>query len=164
MRVMTRYPIRDAEERDAGPVVRIFNYYVQHSFGAYPEEPVPVSFYAFLREGAYAFPVVEHEEGVIGFAILKPFLPFSTFNSTGSVTYFIAPEYTRSGLGTLLLNTLLDAARGRGLHILVASISSRNPQSLNFHKKHGFRECGRLERIGMKFGERFDVIWMQRDV
>jgi L-amino acid N-acyltransferase len=161
---MTRYQIRDAEDRDADPVIRIFNYYVQHSYGAYPEEPVPVSFYGILREGAYAFPVVEHEEGVIGFGVLKPFFPFSTFKNAGSVTYFIAPEYTRSGLGTLLLNTLLDAARAQGLHILVANLSSRNPQSLNFHKKHGFRECGRLERVGMKFGDRFDVIWMQRDV
>lgn len=161
---MTRYQIRNAEERDAESVIRIFNYYVQHSYGAYPEDPVPVAFYAFLREGAYAFPVVEHEEGVIGFGMLKPFFPFSTFKNTGSVTYFIAPEYTRSGLGTLLLNALLDAARTRGLHVLVANISSRNSQSLNFHKKHGFRECGRLERVGMKFGERFDVVWMQRDV
>ena len=161
---MTRYQIREAEDRDAEQVTRIFNYYVQHSFGAYPEEPVPVTFFAFLREGAHAFPVIENEVGVIGFGILKPFFPFSTFKDTGSVTYFIAPEYTRSGLGTLLLNTLIDAARERGLHILVASISSRNPQSLNFHKKHGFRECGRLEGVGMKFGERFDVVWMQRDV
>jgi L-amino acid N-acyltransferase len=161
---MTRYQIRDAEDRDADPVIRIFNHYVQHSYGAYPEEAMPVEFYRIFREGAFAFPVVEHEEGVIGFGILKPFLPFSTFKNTGSVTYFIAPEYTRSGLGTLILNTLLDAARARGLQILVANLSSRNPQSLNFHKKHGFRECGRLERVGMKFGDRFDVIWMQRDV
>jgi len=83
---MTRYQIREAEDRDAEPVTRIFNYYVQHSFGAYPEEPVPVTFFAFLREGAHAFPVIEHEVGVIGFGILNPFFPFSTFKDTGSVT------------------------------------------------------------------------------
>ena len=78
---MTRYQIRDAEERDAGPVIRIFNYYVQHSFGACPEDPMPVTFFALRREEAYAFPVVEHEKGVIGFGILKPFFPFSTFRT-----------------------------------------------------------------------------------
>jgi phosphinothricin acetyltransferase len=101
---------------------------------------------------------------VSGFSVLKPFFPFSTFQTAGSVTCFVAPEYTRSGLCTLLLNTLPDAARAQGRHILVDNRSSRNPRSLNFHKKQGFSECGRLERAGMKFGERFDFIWMQRDV
>jgi L-amino acid N-acyltransferase YncA len=48
---MTRYQIRDAEDRDADPVIRIFNSSVQHSYGAYPKEPVPVTFYGILREG-----------------------------------------------------------------------------------------------------------------
>jgi len=34
--------------------------------------------------------------------------------------------------------------------------------SLNFHFKQGFKECGRFQRIGQKFGRDFDVIWMQK--
>lgn len=47
---------------------------------------------------------------------------------------------------------------------LLASISSRNEQSLAFHRKRGFVECGRLRDVGVKFGKSFDVVWMQKRV
>jgi len=45
---------------------------------------------------------------------------------------------------------------------LLASISSRNKESIAFHKKHGFIECGRFKDIGRKRGKPFDVVWMQK--
>jgi L-amino acid N-acyltransferase YncA len=44
---------------------------------------------------------------------------------------------------------------------ILASISSRNDGSIRFHKKNGFRECGRFRRVGRKFGQDFDIVWMQ---
>jgi phosphinothricin acetyltransferase len=44
---------------------------------------------------------------------------------------------------------------------ILAHTSSRNTASIRFHRKHGFRECGRLRRVGRKFGKDFDVIWVQ---
>lgn len=34
--------------------------------------------------------------------------------------------------------------------------------SLAFHRKHGFEDCGRFKGVGRKFGEDFDIVWMQR--
>jgi L-amino acid N-acyltransferase YncA len=45
---------------------------------------------------------------------------------------------------------------------ILASISSRNEGSIAFHGRLGFRECGRFEAIGRKWGKDFDVVWMQR--
>jgi phosphinothricin acetyltransferase len=47
---------------------------------------------------------------------------------------------------------------------LLANISSRNRQSLEFHLRNGFRECGRFLKVGHKFGEAFDVVWMQKQL
>jgi len=49
-----------------------------------------------------------------------------------------------------------------GISSILASISSRNEESIAFHRSLGFRECGRLEAIGRKWGKVFDVVWMQR--
>ncbi len=57
---------------------------------------------------------------------------------------------------------LLNEAREKGITSIMASISSLNSKSLNFHKKQGFRECGRFLRIGRKWGQEFDVVWMQK--
>jgi L-amino acid N-acyltransferase YncA len=51
-----------------------------------------------------------------------------------------------------------------GVNTLVASISSKNKESIQFHEKHGFRHCGKLEHVGKKMEEYFDVVWMQKDI
>ncbi len=80
------------------------------------------------------------------------------------VTYFILPEYTRQGLGTALLAFFVGEARKMGLDSLLANISSRNRQSLEFHLKNGFRECARFLKVGHKFGEDVDAVWMQKQL
>jgi L-amino acid N-acyltransferase YncA len=108
--------------------------------------------------------VVAVEQRVVGFGLMSPYRRDETFKHTGVLTYFIMPEYTRLGLGSALLDRLIREAQARGINNLLANISSRNEQSLNFHRKHGFRECGRLEGIGVKFDECFDVVWVQKRV
>jgi phosphinothricin acetyltransferase len=125
---------------------------------------MPPAFYDILRDGSHSFYVVEKDGDVIGFALMKPFLPFSTFSGTATVSTFIAPAYRRSGCGTMLLDAMTRDAKSRGISVLLASISSKNPESRNFHKKHGFVECGRLHNVGRKFGERFDVVWMEKEL
>jgi phosphinothricin acetyltransferase len=50
------------------------------------------------------------------------------------------------------------------INSLLANISSRNRQSLEFHRKNGFRECARFPKVGRKFGEDFDAVWMQKQL
>lgn len=76
--------------------------------------------------------------------------------------YFIDKTHTRNGIGTRALNKLEGDARQLGIKTLLASISSENPQSLSFHRKNGFKECGRFEKIIKKRGKQFDIIWVQK--
>jgi phosphinothricin acetyltransferase len=56
----------------------------------------------------------------------------------------------------------ISEAKTMGIRIFLASISSLNEQSIQFHLKHGFVECGRFKGIGKKHGRTFDMIWMQK--
>lgn len=156
--------IREMQESDRDAVMRIFNHYAATSFAAYPEGPVPPQFFIPLREGAVSTIVLESDDGITGFGLLRPFLPFPSFRKTGMLTYFLAPESVGKGLGSRLLDRLTEDAKHHGMTILVASMSSKNEVSIRFHKRHGFSEAGNLAGIGEKFGEPFDVIWMQRAV
>ena len=60
------------------------------------------------------------------------------------------------------LATLEQEAQKVEITTLLANISSLNKQSIAFHRKQGFKDCGRFERIGSKFGKDFDVVWMQK--
>jgi len=156
--------IRPVIDSDREAVIRIFNYYAENGYAAYPDQPVTGHFFSYLREGTFSFLVIQAPEGVIGFGLAKPFLPFPAFSRTCSLTYFILPEYAHRGLGTLLLARLTSEARAAGITTQVANMASRNEASVRFHARHGFSEGGRLHRVGEKFGEPFDVIWMQREI
>lgn len=156
--------IRPVADTDRDAVIGIFNHYITTSFAAYPDKPVPPGFLSVLREGAYAFDVIEVEGEIVGFGILKPFLPFSTFARTATVTTFIDPAHRHQGYGTMLIETMIQAAKKRGIVMLLANISSKNTESMVFHKKYDFFECGRMYEVGMKFNELFDIVWMQKDL
>ncbi len=47
---------------------------------------------------------------------------------------------------------------------IMASVSSLNESSLQFHVNHGFTESGRFIRIGKKFNRDFDVVWFQKNI
>ena len=156
--------VREALDSDRDAVIAIFNYYAATSYAAYPEIPVNERFFGFLREGTLAFFVIEHRTGIVGFGLIKPVLPFPAFMATGMLTYFILPEFTGNGLGNRLLERLTVEAKKIGMTSLVANMASKNAASIRFHTSHGFTEAGRLHNAGMKFGEPFDVVWMQKEL
>lgn len=154
--------VRNVRDSDRNAIIAIFNHYAATSYAAYPEMPVNDRFFEFLREGALAFFVLEHETRVAGFGLIKPLLPFPAFLKTGMLTCFLLPEFTGQGLGELLLKRLSSEATERGMISLVANMSSKNIPSIHFHHNHGFSEVGRLQDAGIKFGEPFDLLWMQK--
>ncbi len=147
------------------PVIDIYNHYIEKSWAAYPDEPVVYALFDRFLDMTRGYPslVVRTDSGeVVGFAFLRAFLPAATFSRTAEITYFILPEHTRRGIGEKILKRFEENASKAGVDNLLASISSRNGFSLEFHRKHGFTECGRLRNVGRKFGEDFDVVWMQK--
>jgi len=155
-------PITPADRR---PMLEIFNHYVRHGFAAFPEQPMPLSFIDRLLELAQGYPALAAKDAtgrLLGFGLLRPHNPLPTFARTAETTYFISPDHTRQGLGTLLLEALEAGAREKGLRTLLAGISSLNEGSLGFHRKHGFVEVGRFRQVCCKNGTLFDVVWMQK--
>jgi L-amino acid N-acyltransferase YncA len=161
------YKLEPVRAEEGNQVIDIFNYYVENSFAAYPEDKVPYEFFqSFLNlTQGYPFLVAKDFIGrVVGFGSLRPYSPLPTFSQTAEISNFISPEHTGKGIGQQVLDRLLEEARIMGITTILASISSLNQASLAFHKKNGFVECGRFTRIGRKKGQEFDVVWMQRMV
>jgi hypothetical protein len=61
--------IREVRDSDCDTIIEIFNYCAAASYAAFPEIPVNDRFYAFLREAARGFNVLEHEAHVVGFGL-----------------------------------------------------------------------------------------------
>jgi len=147
-------------------VMDIFNYYVENSYAAYPEMKLPYEFYnRFLKmtKGYPAFIIKNKDkQKVLGFCFLRAYNPFPVFRKTAEITYFLEKNETGKGIGKEALKKLEEEAKKIGINKLLANISSENIQSIEFHKKNGFIECGRFHNIGRKKNKLFDIIWMEK--
>lgn len=155
--------VRPVAERDWPAVTAIFNHFVTNSLAAYPKQPVSEKLFKerHLANPTYPFVIAETDGEVVGFAYLSPFHHASTMKRSATLTYFIHPESTGSGLGTRFLDLLIHEGRTLGITNFLAHISSANEGSIRFHERHGFIECGRFRKVGEKAGREFDMVWMQ---
>ncbi|HYH01343.1 MAG TPA: GNAT family N-acetyltransferase [Terriglobales bacterium] len=163
----TDYRLVPMTEEHRQAVMDIFNYYVENSFAAYPDTKLEYRFFDHLLNmcrGYSALVVTTSTGEVAGFALLHPYHPAPTFKRTAELSYFLAPAHTRKGIGKLVLERLVADARLLGIGHLLASVSSRNEESLAFHRNNGFSECGRFHQVGHKFERDFDVVWFERKI
>lgn len=159
------YTLEQMTKNDCIPVIDIFNFYVENSFAAFPENKVPYEFFDMFLEKTNGLPaVVAKTMGgeIMGFGLLRPVNPIPTFSHACEIAYFIKPEYTGRGMGHTLLDHLVEKALESDIETILACISSKNEGSIAFHRSHGFEECGRFRNICKKKGESFDVVWMQK--
>jgi phosphinothricin acetyltransferase len=159
------YTLEKMTARHRKPVIDVFNHFAENSFAAYNEHAVGYSFFDVFLNMANGYPAVVARTGageVVGFGFLSAFHNAPSFGRSACVSYFILPEHTRRGIGKQMLRRFEKEAAEQGIVHLLAHISSRNPDSLAFHRKNGFVECGRFSDVGEKFGKSFDMVWVQK--
>jgi len=161
------FTIRKAVESDTNQMADIFNYYIRNSFAAFPVEEMEAPLFFNIMKNI-SFPgtvyVVDVDGKIAGFGIIKRLYESSVFNRAAEPGYFMLPGFTGKGIGSKLLETMEADARKLDIKIFFAGISSVNTGSLDFHKKHGFKECGRFNKAGFKKGQEFDIVWMQKSI
>ena len=147
-------------------IMDIFNYYIENSYAAYPDLKLPYKFFNRFIQMTKGYPafVLKNKKTmkVIGFCFLRPYNPFPVFKETAEITYFIEKNEVRKGFGKEMLKKLEEEAKKIGIKRLLADISSKNIQSIQFHKKNGFKRCGQFHNVGKKKGKNFDVVWMEK--
>ncbi|MDD3111913.1 MAG: GNAT family N-acetyltransferase [Methanofollis liminatans] len=161
------YTLGPIEDADGGAVIDLFNYYIENTFAAYPERPVPYEFFGLLRAASKGYPTAALKDGdgkLGGFGMLRAHSPLPAFARTAEITYFIKPELTGRGFGSAMLACLEAEGRRQGISCILAGISSKNDGSIRFHALHGFVEVGRFRNVGEKWGTLFDTLWMEKEI
>ena len=153
------------KNEDRREVMDIFNYYIENSFAAYPDQALPDDFFDMLLMMCSGYPttVARNDQGtVMGFGFLRPYNPIPAFLTTAEITYFVRPGFTGKGVGKAMLDYLLAMGKRQGLNAVLANVSSLNEDSIRFHTRNGFSQCARIKSAGRKMGRTFDVLYFQR--
>ncbi|WP_071515273.1 GNAT family N-acetyltransferase [Geitlerinema sp. PCC 9228] len=156
--------IRPAIEKDLAAIGEIYNYYVLYSTATFAETPCSATEQEDWWQAhgdRYPVLVAEGDSDIVGWASLSPYIERCAYRFTAEVSIYIRPEMTGQGLGSCLLENLLDAGRKAGLHTVLAIITTESQSSLRLHAKAGFQEVGRLKQVGYKFDRWCDTAILQ---
>jgi len=158
--------VREAEPGDLEAILAIYNDAVLHTTATYDYEPRTIEAQQQWLEAKRAanFPVlVGLDRGkVAGFASYGAFRPWAAYLYTVENSIYIAPERRERGIGTAILGPLVELARARGFHAMVAGIDAANAASLKLHAKFGFEKVGHFREVGWKFERWLDLVFLER--
>jgi phosphinothricin acetyltransferase len=157
--------IRLAEDADLQDINDIYNYYVPRSTCTYQLEPEPIEGRVewFRQHPADRYPVIVAVlDGVIaGWGSLSPFRPRAAYAPTVEASVYIHHDFHRRGLGRLILEDLIHRARKAGFHSLIGGASADQTASIALQESMGFQKVAHLVEVGLKFGKRLDVVYLQ---
>jgi L-amino acid N-acyltransferase len=157
--------IRPAIEDDLVEILRIYNHAVEHTTAVFEYRPHTIEMRRewFRAKQAASLPVLVADEAgaVRGFATYGPFRAWPAYKYSVEHSVYVDPAVHRRGIGSSLVGAVLHEARARGLHVVMAGITSDNGVSLRLHERLGFKEVAHIPEVGFKFGRWLDLKLLQ---
>ena len=106
--------------------------------------------------------VARDGDSVIGWAALSPVSQRKAYSGVAEVSVYVAAHSRGKGVGQALLERLIRESEQNGIWTLQAAVFPENAATLALHKRCGFREVGRRERISKLNGNWRDTILLER--
>jgi phosphinothricin acetyltransferase len=106
--------------------------------------------------------VMRDGERVLAWGALSPVSKRQVYRGVAELTVYVAESARGQGIGRTLLEALIIESERNGIWTLQASIFPENTASVELHRRCGFREVGRRERIAMLNGVWRDTLLFER--
>ena len=157
--------IRRAERSDVPAMREIFNEVLRNSNSIYREEEVDLAErYAWFDEkiehGYPLFGAYESDK-LIGYAGYGSWRAAQGYRKTVELTIYVDNNHRGTGVGSLLMQTIIDQAKLDGYHVMLGAIDAENKGSIEFHKRFGFIETARMPEVALKNGQWLNLVFMQ---
>ena len=111
---------------------------------------------------SFARLVARKGETVVGWVALSPVSSRHAYAGVAEVSVYVAESRRGAGIGRQLLEALIAASEVNGIWSLQAVMFPENAGSVALHRRCGFHEVGRRERIGKLDGAWRDTMLLER--
>jgi phosphinothricin acetyltransferase len=101
-------------------------------------------------------------ESIAGFASMSHYRMRAAYATTVESSVYVERSARGRGVGRLLLEDLIEAAKGAGFHSMIARIVGENAASIRLHEVCAFEMVGVEREVGRKHGRWLDVVELQR--
>lgn len=159
------FSTRTYQESDAPAILEIINNSILHTSHNYDYEAKTLEdiqrlFTEKLKDG---FPILVGEINgeVGGYATFGKFRAKPGYNKTIEHSIYLNEKAQGKGLGSKMMEELIQIATIQGYHVMIAGMDSENSGSYRFHTRFGFKEVARMPEVGFKFGKWQTLVFMQ---
>ncbi|MEO5711954.1 MAG: N-acetyltransferase family protein [Luteolibacter sp.] len=148
--------------RHSSAILAILNEAIVTSTALYDYQPrtseMMVAWFAAKEAGRYPVIGVEGDAGeLMGFASYGSFRAWPAYKYTVEHSVYVNSKFRGRGIARVLMERLIELARGQDLHSLIGVIDAENSASIALHASLGFTRCGSIQQAGFKFGRWLDV-------
>ncbi len=155
------------EHKHSAAILAIFNDAIANSTALYDYKPRLIESMVpwFATKALNNFPViglVSDEGELMGFASYGTFRAFPAYKYTIEHSVYVHKDHRGKGLGAMLLESLIQEADSRNVHVMVGGIDASNQASIALHEKLGFTHSGTVKEAGFKFGRWLDLAFYQK--
>jgi len=159
--------IRDVRETDIAAIAAIYAVEVTDFVNTYEYDiPDPGEMLRRMQDiVARGFPyiVAEVDGQIAGYAYANTYRTRVAYQWTVENSVYVDARFQGRGVGTTLLQALIDACVARGYRQMVAVIGEpTNTASIKLHERFGFQLVGVFRGLGRKHGRWLDTVQMQR--
>jgi phosphinothricin acetyltransferase len=163
--------VRDAEDRDLPQIVEIANALLSTTSIEWTDTPHTLAdrrhWLDQHRRAGEPVLVADSGSELVGFANYGDFRDarkWPGYRFTVEHSVHVRQHCWRAGVGRLLLEALMQRAAAAGKHVMVGAIDADNLASIDFHRRLGFVEVGRMPELGWKHERWLSLVLMQRQL
>ena len=157
--------IRNATENDLQPMLDIYNEIIMNTTAIFQYDPHTLEqrkeWFAQKKKENYPVFVAEENNMIVGFSTFGQFRNWQAYKYSVENSVYVKADCRGKGIGKLLLQPLIDAAKGMQLHTIIAGIVADNEASIALHKQFGFVEVAHFKEVGYKFDKWLDLKFLQ---
>ncbi|MCH4082327.1 MAG: GNAT family N-acetyltransferase [Atopobiaceae bacterium] len=170
--------IRSATPDDAAALATIYRPYVEGTAITFEyEAPSAEEFSSRIAHTLERYPYLVAADKadpfhLLGYAYASVYHGRAAYSWSVETSIYVAKSERTKGIGRALHAELEDELKEMGIQNMYACITalpedrSDDPYltdaSIRFHEKLGYALCARFARCGYKFGQWYDVVWMER--
>jgi phosphinothricin acetyltransferase len=156
--------IRNVRIEDSKDIADIYNHYILNTCITFETEKLSSKdMEERIQKKINKEPWIVYEENnkVVGYAYVGEWRSKAAFNFTKEVSVYLGLEQKSKGIGTKLMEELINKCKECGIHTLISVVTVPNDISEALHEKFGFKKAGYFEEVGFKQEKWLDVVFWQ---
>ncbi len=159
--------VRLAKASDSEGILKIYAPYIRDTVVSFETEVPTIDEFASRIEkitSVYPFLVYEIDDEIVGYAYASKHRERAAYLYDVDVSVYVLSGFHGSGVAHILYNCLFALLNKLGYKNAYAAYTEPNIKSMKFHNKFGFTSIGTHFKTGYKFGQWYDVTWLQKNI